>query len=74
MLRHKLRTVAITIVYFFVVSAFTAGRIHAQDDGNAGLYFSGELSTVSTFGNSESLTLGEFRLSLQITWSTENTS
>ena len=46
-----------TVVCFLLISAIFVTPTEAQD-ANTGLYFTGELSTVSTFGNSESLTLG----------------
>jgi len=48
-------TTAISLACFVLISTVSASPAQAQEQG---LYFTGELSTVSTFGNSESLTLG----------------
>jgi putative salt-induced outer membrane protein YdiY len=58
MFRRTLRAAGITIMCIPLISAVAVCPTNAQDGGNEGLYFTGELSTVSTFGNSESLTLG----------------
>lgn len=58
MSRQTLLERAATIVCFLSISAVSVTPAEAQDGANTGLYFTGELSTVSTFGNSESLTLG----------------
>ncbi len=54
---RKLWIPRISFVSLLLIAAIGAPPAAAQD-GNQGLYFTGELSTVSTFGNSESLTLG----------------
>ena len=58
MSRQTLLERAAALVCFVLISAVSVTPTEAQDDANTGLYFTGELSTVSTFGNSESLTLG----------------
>ncbi len=58
MFGQTLRAARVTLVCGLVASAIAVTPSEAQDDANTGLYFTGELSTVSTFGNSESLTLG----------------
>ncbi len=58
MSRQTLLERGTTLVCFVLISAISVTLTEAQDDANTGLYFTGELSTVSTFGNSESLTLG----------------
>jgi putative salt-induced outer membrane protein YdiY len=58
MVNHTLRTAGISLVCGLVASGIAVTQADAQDDANKGIYFTGELSTVSTFGNSESLTLG----------------
>ena len=58
MFGQTLRVARVSFVCGLVASAFAVTPTEAQDDANTGLYFTGELSTVSTFGNSESLTLG----------------
>ncbi len=58
MLRRILRVGGINFVSFLLFSAVAASPTHSQNGDNSGPYFTGELSTVSTFGNSESLTLG----------------
>ena len=55
MLRTKLSTTVTAILLASVVTAVTTVPALAQEEG---LYFTGEFSTVSTFGNSEALTLG----------------
>lgn len=58
MLRRVLWICGINFVSFLLFSAVSVSPAHSQEGENVGLYFTGELSTVSTFGNSESLTLG----------------
>lgn len=58
MLRQTPRTPGISFACCLLASAIVTTQAEAQDEANTGLYFTGELSTVSTFGNSESLTLG----------------
>jgi len=59
MLRRSIGLTGIALMCTALISAFAAHRALAQDaGGNTGLYFTSEFSTVSTFGNSESLTLG----------------
>ena len=55
MLRRTFSAAGVVLLWFGVATGVTATPTLAQDPG---LYFTGEFSTVSTFGNSESLTLG----------------
>jgi putative salt-induced outer membrane protein YdiY len=55
---HKTLLIAkVSFASLFLITAVAAPPASAQE-GNQGVYFTGEFSTVSTFGNSESLTLG----------------
>jgi len=59
MLYSRRLEIAKTLACVAVVLSIGIAPTLAQDDGgNTGVYFTSEFSTVSTFGNSESLTLG----------------
>ena len=58
MSQKTLRERGARLVCFLLISAISITPTVAQDGANTGIYFTGELSTVSTFGNSEALTIG----------------
>lgn len=59
MLRNKISTAGLALFCATLVSTAAVNPVSAQEEaGNGDLYFNAELSTVSTFGNSESLTIG----------------
>jgi len=66
MLRKTKWTTGTSLVCISLISVIAASPTSAQE-GNKGLYFTGEFSTVSTFGNSEALTLG-LSTTLGIEW------
>ena len=68
MLRRILRVAGIPLVCLPFVAAIAVCPAQAQGDNqDVGLYFTSEFSTVSTLGNSESLTLG-LNATLGHTW------